>query len=161
MTYAAMAGLPPIYGLYASVVPLLIYSVFGTSPHVAIGPVAVVCMMIKITIKKHAITHTTQERIELACILSMMIGGFCLILAIFKMGFIENIFSVPALRGFLSAVAILIIFEQLVGVVEIELEGGVIDKIETLFHNEENINWATVMIAIACILTLFMFSYTR
>ena len=50
MTYAAMAGLPPIYGLYASVVPLLIYSVFGTSPHVAIGPVAVVCMMIKIAI---------------------------------------------------------------------------------------------------------------
>lgn len=44
---------------------------------------------------------------------------------------------------------------------EIELEGGVIDKIETLFHNEEKINWATVMIAIACILTLFLFSYTR
>lgn len=57
MTYAAMAGLPPIYGLYASVVPLLIYSVFGSSPHVAIGPVAVVCMMIKIAIAKHAKTH--------------------------------------------------------------------------------------------------------
>ena len=57
MTYAAMAGLPPIYGLYASVIPLLIYAIFGSSPHVAIGPVAVVCMMIKITIKKHAVTH--------------------------------------------------------------------------------------------------------
>jgi len=54
MTYAAMAGLPPIFGLYASVVPLLTYSIFGTSPHVAIGPVAVVCMMTKITIDKHA-----------------------------------------------------------------------------------------------------------
>ena len=56
MTYAAMAGLPPIYGLYASIIPLIIYAFFGTSPHIAIGPVAVVCMMIKITISKHAVT---------------------------------------------------------------------------------------------------------
>ena len=111
MTYAAMAGLPPIYGLYASVTPLIIYAIFGSSPHVAIGPVAVVCMMIKIAIAKHATTHSVHERIELACILSMMIGTFCLVLSLLRMGFIENIFSIPALRGFLSAVAILIIFE--------------------------------------------------
>jgi len=54
MTYAVMAGLPPIYGLYASIFPLIIYSIFGSSPHVAIGPIAVVCMMVKITIHKHA-----------------------------------------------------------------------------------------------------------
>ena len=161
MTYAAMAGLPPMYGLYASVMPLLIYAVFGSSPHVGIGPVAVVCMMMKITIQKHSKTHSVHERIEMACVLSLMIGTFCLILSFFRMGFIENIFSIPALRGFLSAVAILIIFEQLVGVVEIELEGGVIDKMETLFHNEDKINTVTVMISIACIFTLFLFSYTR
>ena len=111
MAYAAMAGLPPMYGLYASVVPLLIYAVFGTSHHVAVGPVAVVCMMIKISILKHRHTKSIEERVAIAMMLSMLIGVFCMILAFLRMGFIENLFSIPAMRGFLSAVAILIIFE--------------------------------------------------
>lgn len=112
MAYAMLAGLPPIYGLYASIVPLIIYAMLGTSRQLAVGPVAMVALLILAGVSTLAETGT-EEYIALAISLAFMVGVIQTLMGVFKLGFLVNFLSHPVVSGFTSAAALIIGFSQL------------------------------------------------
>ncbi len=112
MAYVTIAGLPPIYGLYASLIPLLIYPVFCSSRHLSIGPVAI--DMIILAAGLGAVAGSgVQEKVALAVLLALLTGTLQILMSIFRLGFIFNLFSRPVISGFTSAAPVIIIFSQL------------------------------------------------
>ena len=112
MAYAMLAGLPPIYGLYAASIPLVIYAIFGTSRQLAVGPVAMVSLLI-VTGVAHLAPPGSDMFIQLAILLALMVGASQLLLGLFKLGFLVNFLSHPVISGFTSAAALIIGFSQL------------------------------------------------
>jgi len=111
MAYALIAGLPPEYGLYASVVPLLIYAMLGTSPHLAVGPVALMALLVASAAS--TVANSPEEHIAISILLALMAGVMQFALGVLRMGFIVNLLSRPVLSGFTSAAAIVIGLSQL------------------------------------------------
>ncbi len=105
-------GVPPIYGLYTCLVPLIIYAFLGSSKLLSIGPVAVTAILVMSGVSQIA-TPFTQEFINLVVFLGLLIGILQIIMSIFKMGFLVNLISQPVISGFISAAAIIIIISQL------------------------------------------------
>lgn len=123
MAYAVLAGLPPVYGLYASIVPLLIYALFGSSRHLAVGPVAMISLLVVAGIGELA--EVGSERfIRLAILAAFGAGLLQLLMGLLKMGFLVNFLSHPVLSGFTSAAALIIAASQLGNLLGLETVRG-------------------------------------
>ena len=112
MAYAMIAGLPPVYGLYASIFPLLVYMLLGTSKNVAMGPVAMDSLLVAAGLGALAISGI-ENYIAMAIFLAFMVGAIQLALGVCRMGFLVNFLSKPVISGFTSAAAFIIMFSQL------------------------------------------------
>jgi len=112
MAYAMIAGLPPVYGLYASIFPILVYLFLGTSKNVGIGPVAMDSLLVAAGLGTLVISGI-ENYIAMAIFLAFMVGAIQLILGLGRMGFLVNFLSKPVISGFTSAAALIIIFSQL------------------------------------------------
>jgi sulfate permease, SulP family len=112
MAYAMLAGLPPVAGLYASTVPLLVYAFFGSSRQLAVGPVAIVALLTLSGVSALA-DPGTGEYIVLAAVLALMTGVVQLVLGVLRAGFVVNFLSHAVISGFTSAAAIVIGLSQL------------------------------------------------
>jgi SulP family sulfate permease len=127
MAYAMIAGLPPIYGLYASLFPLVIYAILGTSRQLAVGPVAMDSLLVAAGIGAVLVGMPDtdpaylQTYIELAILLAFMVGLIQLMLGVLRMGFLVNFISHPVISGFTSAAALIIGFSQLPNLLGIEI----------------------------------------
>ena len=120
MAYAMIAGLPPVYGLYASFLPLLTYVFMGTSRKVAVGPVAMDSLLVAAGLSTLSITDPSQY-ITTVLLLAFLVGCIQLVLGILRMGFLVNFLSKPVISGFTSAAAILIICSQVKHVLGIKI----------------------------------------
>ncbi|MEX2585242.1 MAG: solute carrier family 26 protein [Balneolaceae bacterium] len=123
MAYAVLAGLPPVYGLYASIVPLLVYALFGTSRQLAVGPVAMVALLILTGVGEFAEPGSSRF-IQLAITAALGVGIAQLLMGVFRMGFLVNFLSHPVLSGFTSAAAIIIGASQISSLLGIDSAGG-------------------------------------
>ena len=112
LAYALLAGLPPQAGLYASVAPLLLYALLGSSRVLAVGPVAVVSLMTAAAIGTHA-TPGSEHYWAVAITLAFMSGAMLLLMGVLRLGFLANFLSHPVIAGFISASALLIAVSQL------------------------------------------------
>ncbi|QXD16804.1 sulfate permease [Rhodocaloribacter litoris] len=112
MAYALLAGLPPIYGLYASFVPLLIYPIFGTSRHLAFGPIAIDMLIVAAGLGL-IVAPGSPRYVELAILLAAMVGTLQLLMGIARLGFLVNLLSRPVITGFTAAAALIIACSQL------------------------------------------------
>ena len=112
MAYALLAGLPPIYGLYAGLVPLLIYPIFGSSRHLSVGPVALVSLLVLSGLSQLA-EPGSQQFIQLAMLTAFVAGVIQVLLSILRLGFLVNFLSHPVISGFTAAAAFIIGFSQL------------------------------------------------
>ncbi|WP_436516400.1 SulP family inorganic anion transporter [Ekhidna sp. To15] len=112
MAYALIAGLPPVYGLYASIVPQLIYAILGTSRQLSVAPVAMDSLLVATGVSVLA-TEGSDAYIAFAILLAFFMGAFQLVLGVFRLGFITNLLSKPVISGFTSAAALIIGFNQL------------------------------------------------
>lgn len=112
MAYAMLAGIPPIYGLYASVIPPAIYALFGSSQHMAIGPVALTSILLLSGISRFAEVGS-ELYISLVITTGLMIGILQVAVSLLKLGFFVNFISYPVVSGFTSAAAIIIIVSQI------------------------------------------------
>lgn len=132
MAYAQLAGLPPYYGLYASFLPPMIASLFGSSRQLATGPVAVVSLMTAASLEPLA-TAGTEGYIAYAILLALMVGVFQFSLGVLKLGLLVNFLSHPVVNGFTNAAAIIIASSQLS-----KMFGVYVDKAshhyETIIH---------------------------
>ena len=112
MAYAQLAGLPPYYGLYASFLPPMIASLFGSSRQLATGPVAVVSLMTSASLEPLA-TAGSEAFIAYAVVLALTVGVFQLALGLLRLGLVVNFLSHPVVNGFTNAAAIIIASSQL------------------------------------------------
>ena len=149
MAYAMLAGLPPIYGLYASTVPLILYAVFGTSRQLAVGPVAMVALLIATGVG-HLTEPGSDQFVSLAILLALMVGSIQLLLGLFRLGFIVNFLSHPVISGFTSAAALIIGLSQLKHLLGIDIPRSsyVHEILIGAFNNVEFINLPTLAIGL-------------
>ena len=112
LAYATIAGLPPIVGLYASVVPVLVYAVLGSSAQLSVGPLATISIIGAVALAKLAPTGSAQY-VALAATLAILVGGVHLVLGITRLGFLVRFLSEPVMTGFIAAVGVIIVTTQL------------------------------------------------
>lgn len=156
MAYSMLAGLPPIYGLYASTIPLIIYALFGTSRQLAVGPVAMVALLISSGVGALA-ELGSAEFIALAITLALMVGVIQFAMGAFRLGFLVNFLSHPVIAGFTSAAALIIGFSQLKHLLGINIpRGKVHETLINVFQNYENINLPTLLIGAGAIILLLV-----
>ena len=155
LAYALLAGLPPEMGLYASMLPIVLYAIFGTSRALAVGPVAVVSLLTVAVVSKIAVPGTS-EYIVAAITLAFLSGLILLALGFFRLGFLANFLSHPVIAGFITASGLIIAASQLKHIFGIEAHGHTLpDLIGSLANNASQVNWITALIGI--IATGFLF----
>jgi SulP family sulfate permease len=120
MAYAMIAGLPPIHGLYASTIPIILYALLGTSRQLAVGPVAMISLLTAAGIGAMN-PENPEVYLLLAVTLAFMVGAIQLLMGLFRLGFLVNFLSHPVISGFTSAAAIIIGLSQLKHLLGIKL----------------------------------------
>ncbi|WP_149274899.1 SulP family inorganic anion transporter [Pareuzebyella sediminis] len=123
MAYAMIAGLPPVYGLYASLIPLVVYAFLGTSRQLALGPVAMDSLLVAAGLGTLTITGS-ENYIAMAIFIAFMVGTIQLFLGVFRMGFLVNFLSKPVISGFTSAAALIIIFSQVKHLLGVDIQNS-------------------------------------
>jgi SulP family sulfate permease len=123
MAYAMIAGLPPVYGLYAALVPLAVYALFGTSRELAVGPVAMVALLVADGVTPLA-GGDAERYLTLALLLAALVGVIQLTMGLLRAGFLVNLLSHPVLAGFTSAAALIIATSQLGGLTGLAVAKG-------------------------------------
>lgn len=155
LAYAMLAGLPPEVGLYASVAPLLLYAVFGTSRVLAVGPVAVVSLMTAAAIGQHAAAGTPAYW-AVAITLAFLSGLLLLVMGLLRLGFLANFLSHPVISGFISASGLLIAASQLKTLMGVKTEGhNFVDMGLSLWSQAGQVHGLTLAIGILTVAFLF------
>lgn len=156
MAYSMLAGLPPIYGLYAVTIPLIIYALLGTSRQLAVGPVAMVSLLIASGVGSMA-TSGSEDYIMLAILLALMVGLIQFSMGVFKLGFLVNFLSHPVIAGFTSAAAIIIGFSQMKHLLGVKTDGEkLLDIVSQLWQQLSAIHFLTFIIGISAIFILII-----
>ncbi len=148
LAYALLAGLPAEVGLYASIAPLLIYTLLGTSRALAVGPVAVASLMTAAAVGEIA-AKGTPEYLGAAIALAFLSGAMLLAMGLLRLGFIASFLSHPVISGFISASGILIAASQIKHLLGVSAGGKTLpDILSGLAAHLTEINLPTVVIAI-------------
>ncbi|MEX0844080.1 MAG: sulfate permease [Balneolaceae bacterium] len=144
MAYAVIAGLPPIYGLYAGLAPLFIYPLLGTSHHISIGPVAIDMLILAAGLGFLAGDDMSQK-VALAILTALMTGFFQLLMGFIKLGFVFNLFSRPVISGFTIAAPIIIIISQLGTLLHIDVPNSqyIYEMLVNISLQLDGIHWPT------------------
>lgn len=154
MAYAMLAGLPPVMGLYASVLPMIIYAFFGSSPTLSIGPVAIISMMTFATLNP-LFEVGSPVYIQAACLLALMVGVISLLLGILRFGFLIQLISHPVIKSFIIASALLIALGQLKFLFNVPLQANNIPEfVLSVFEYIGLMHWESLIFGIASILFL-------
>ena len=152
ISYAIIAGLPPIYGLYTALIPQLVYAFLGTSRQLAIGPAAMDSLIVASGIATLA-TIGSEHFIVLAVLLAFMVGFFQVIFGIFRLGFLVNFLSKPVISGFTSGSAIIIGMNQMGNLLGLDVNRSnqVQELIKAVFNEFNDIHLYSALIGIVSI----------
>lgn len=155
LAYALLAGLPPEAGVYASIAPIVLYAIFGTSKVLAVGPVAVVSLLTASAIGQVAEAGTAGYAVA-ALTLAGLSGAFLVLLGVFRLGFLANFLSHPVIAGFITASGILIATSQLKHILGVSAHGHTLpEMLGSIFAHLDQVNWITVVIGLSA--TGFLF----
>ena len=155
LAYAMLAGLPPEIGLYASILPIIAYALFGTSRALAVGPVAVISLM-TLTAASAVAAPGSAEFIAATLVLALLSGLILIVMGVLRLGFLANLLSHPVVSGFITASGIIIATSQLKSLLGIKASGEALPElITTLIENAKDTNPYTL--AIGVIATGFLF----
>ncbi|MBB3713360.1 SulP family sulfate permease [Limimaricola variabilis] len=155
LAYALLAGMPPEAGIYASIAPIVLYAIFGTSRALAVGPVAVVSLMTAAAVGNIAESGTVGY-VAAALTLAFLSGAMLLALGLFRLGFLANFLSHPVIAGFITASGILIAASQLRHILGIQGEGHtLIEILDGLWAHVGETNLITVVLGVSA--TAFLF----
>jgi SulP family sulfate permease len=155
LAYALLAGVPPEVGLYASVAPLLLYAILGSSRVLAVGPVAVVSLMTAAAVAEHAATGT-HAYWQVAITLAFLSGAMLFLMGLLRLGFLANFLSHPVISGFISASGLLIALSQLKTLMGVKAEGhNFLELLMSLLNQASNVHLLTLAVGVAA--TAFLF----
>ena len=156
LAYASLAGLPPQYGLYASILPLVAYALFGTSRTLAVGPVAILSLMTAAAAGNIA-QQGSLEYIQATAVLALLSGAMLFIMGLLRMGFLANFLSHPVVIGFISASGIIIAASQIKHLLGVESSGhNIFDLLVSLSQSVSDTNLVTFSIGISSLIFLLL-----
>jgi SulP family sulfate permease len=154
LAYALLAGLPPEMGLYASILPLILYAIFGSSRVLSVGPVAVMSLMTAAALGSLALDP--EQYIVAAMTLAFMSGLLLLLLGILKLGFVANFMSHPVVTGFITASAIIIALSQVQHLLGITSHGHTLTElIPSIMASLNGFDPVTALLATLTLVWLF------
>ena len=155
LAYAQLAGLPAQVGLYASMAPLLLYAIFGTSRTLAVGPVAVGSLMTAAAVAPLA-AQGTPEYLGAAIALALISGLMLLVMGLLRLGFFANFLSHPVIAGFITASGVHIAASQLGPLLGIHIHGeALIDLVGSIIGSIGDIHLYTAVIGVISLIFLF------
>jgi len=156
LAYALLAGLPPEVGLYATVLPLVTYAIFGSSRTLSVGPMAIASLMTAVALSEVA-KQGSSDYLSAAIVLAFLSGLFLMIMGLLRLGFLANFLSHPVLSGFITASAIIIALSQLKHLLGIDVDGNnIIAMGKQLAVNAYGVNGVTLAIGLGVILFLLL-----
>lgn len=152
LAYALLAGLPPQVGLYASIVPVIVYAIFGTSRQLAVGPVAIVSLMTA-TALGGLYEQNTEAYLAGAAVLALLVGAVHLVLRFGRLGFVTNLLSHSVLVGFTAASAVIIVASQVKHVLGISIPrtDSVLETTIEVIEAADSTHAATLALGTGCI----------
>jgi SulP family sulfate permease len=152
LAYALLAGLPPQVGLYASIVPVIVYAIFGTSRQLAVGPVAIVSLMTA-TALGGLYDQDTEAYLAGAAVLALLVGAVHLVLRFGRLGFVTNFLSHSVLVGFTAASAVIIVASQIKHVLGISIPStdSVLETTIEVARGADATHAATLALGTSCI----------
>lgn len=154
LAYALLAGLPPEIGLYASILPLVAYALFGTSTTLAVGPVAIVSLMTASAIGQFA-EPGTFAYLQAAILLALVSGVFMLLLGVLRLGFLAHFLSHPVIAGFISASGLIIIVSQFKHLVGVSVDGdNLFILLRALVHQASSFHGVTFLFGVGVLIFL-------
>ena len=159
MAYALLAGLPPQIGLYASILPAIIYPLLGTSQVLAVGPVAVDSIMVAAAIAKLA-PQGSSEYLALAIALAFLVGIIEIGMGVLRMGFLVNFLSRSVISGFISGAAIIIGFSQVKHLLGLKIPSteSFVELLTLILGKITEVNWVTLSLGLSSIAILLYFN---
>lgn len=156
LAYAMLAGMPPVTGLYASILPLIAYALFGSSRTLAVGPVAVLSLMTAATLGP-LYPFGSAEYVGAAMLLALLSGLILAGMALLRLGFIANCLSHPVISGFISASGILIAVGQFKHILGIQASGdNLLELLPPLASNLGGMHGPTVLIGVSSLVLLWL-----
>lgn len=157
LAYAMVAGMPPQTGLYAAMLGLVVYALFGTSNTLSVGPVAVLSLMTAAALAKLNITNPADYLVA-GTALGLMSGAFLLALGLSRLGFMANFISHPVISAFITASAIIIAISQLRFILGVEADGeNVIEMMISLLEALPETHFLTTAVGVGAILVIVVF----
>lgn len=154
LAYAMLAGLPAEMGLYASILPLVVYALLGTSRVLSVGPVAITSLMTAAALG--ALSLAPEQYIVAAMTLAFMSGALLFLLGLLKFGFVANFMSHPVVTGFVTASALIIALSQVQHLLGISSHGYTLfELLLSLWESVSQMSNATVVLAVPTLLWLF------
>ncbi|MEL6141540.1 MAG: SulP family inorganic anion transporter [Bacteroidota bacterium] len=157
IAYAILAGVPPVYGIYAALVPMLIYSLLGSTPHVSVGPTALAGILALSSLSGFA-QPADPEYMRLIFLLAALTGVVQLLFGVLRLGVLVNFLSRPVISGFVSAAAVLIAFSQVKPLFGIDLPrtSYLHNTILAIGQNFGSIHGPTALASVLCIIALIV-----
>jgi len=159
ISYAYLAGLPPQFGLYAGLVPLVVYALFASTPYLHIGPVALTSLLIISGISQiNGVVIGSPVYIELVLLTGLLVGILQFLLGVFKLGITANFLSRPVIAGFTSAAAIIITVSQLKDIMGVGLGQYkyLYQRLIALYHNIPDGNVNAVLLGVGSLGTIIV-----
>ncbi len=150
LAYAMIAGLPPIYGLYAALIPQFIHGIMGTSRHPAVGPVALDSLVVAIALGALSLSGVEQT-INAAIFLAAIVGVLQILMGMLRMGVLANYLSRPVISGFTSAAAIIIGLSQVKHILGLHIESSnqIQKTLISVVQNLNETNLITLLVGLA------------
>ena len=146
MAYAELAGLPPVVGLYASLIPLFVYAVFGPSRSLVVGPDSATASLVAAAIVPLALVNMSH-RVALAGMLAVLVGAMCLAVGIGRLGFVTSLLSKPVRLGYMNGIAVVVIVSQLAKLFGFRAPAeGVLNEIVEFARHISATNWIALAI---------------
>lgn len=156
LAYAMLAGVPPQMGIFASIVPLLVYAFLGSSMTLAVGPVAVCSLLTSAALQPIA-AQGSWDYVQAALLLTLMSGFVLLLCGLFRLGFISQLLSGPVNNGFTMGTGMLILVSQLPSLLGLENNGGSVwHQLMSLSTQTSSINFVTAVIGGAALALLWL-----
>ncbi|MEE9912756.1 MAG: SulP family inorganic anion transporter [Deltaproteobacteria bacterium] len=159
MGYASASGLPAIYGLYATMIPLVAYAVFGPSRILVLGPDSALAALIAAAILPLA-AGSAEKAVVLAGLLAILSGAVCILAGLARFGFITDLISKPIRDGYLNGIALTVLIGQLPKVLGFSVSGSsILKETQSLMQGiwSSQINWTACIVGLSCLAVILGF----
>ncbi|KAM8930808.1 solute carrier family 26 member 6-like [Pelodytes ibericus] len=177
LAYALLAGVPPVFGLYSSFYPVIIYTLFGTSRHISPGTFAVISVMVgsvteslapneTVTFTGNDTSSDVGERVAVAAALTFLVGVFQILLGLVQFGFVVTYLSEPLIRGYTTAAALHVTVSQFKSIIGVSLTQrshplSLIYTVVELCSKIPKTNVASLITALIAIIVLFAVKFVN